>query len=497
MLPSPQMPVDAQNAPIFGLPSELTESIVVLLAEYPVAIAAFAQTCRHFRSLVYATADDHLWRNLFLALHDDPRRAYRAVPPSPLVKWGEEYQRRVRAYNYFRREQMLYSRIPEHYADPSAVLAFEALQTLHSMIDTTTPHPPAAGVAPQPCEESLIKAHYRAPNFSPHPFDLKEPTKTMLMYRNIVYYGIPINLVRELHRETNHATPELHKLIAFSGLHTCRTDEELPEPSLTESVPITLLVGRPKVTNVNLVAFKQHMLFEAKRTVYNMDYPTKDRLYGPFCRVSGRRSTNSCDHYPHWKHLAAVRLVVQEAMVEEFANEGPEFPMTEPMALRSRWVTLPSIPTPLSENSPSNLSSERDWAGVTGLWRRLVTWYGYGSLLDLNDTDFDEVVMGNVFEIRTCVPVRLRVVGYIHDDGSPADFPTIKTEEGRVSMLSDGSVRWTTWSYTDASKRKRQWVSEGVQIGGIGSTAGAIGMWTGASHEDGDPIGAWWQWRVE
>lgn len=40
---------------------------------------------------------------------------------------------------------------------------------------------------------------------------------------------------------------------------------------------------------------------------------------------------------------------------------------------------------------------------------------------------------------------------------------------------------------------------EGVQVGEIGSAMGVIGMWTGASHERGDPIGLFrllfWSWR--
>ena len=34
-----------------------------------------------------------------------------------------------------------------------------------------------------------------------------------------------------------------------------------------------------------------------------------------------------------------------------------------------------------------------------------------------------------------------------------------------------------------------RWASEAVQLGGVGSALGSLGMWTGAYHEDGDPIG--------
>ena len=34
-----------------------------------------------------------------------------------------------------------------------------------------------------------------------------------------------------------------------------------------------------------------------------------------------------------------------------------------------------------------------------------------------------------------------------------------------------------------------EWVSEGVQVGGVASAMGVLGMWTGAQHERMDPLG--------
>jgi hypothetical protein len=34
-----------------------------------------------------------------------------------------------------------------------------------------------------------------------------------------------------------------------------------------------------------------------------------------------------------------------------------------------------------------------------------------------------------------------------------------------------------------------EWVTEGVQIGSIGSAIGVLGMWTGAEHVRTDPLG--------
>jgi hypothetical protein len=34
-----------------------------------------------------------------------------------------------------------------------------------------------------------------------------------------------------------------------------------------------------------------------------------------------------------------------------------------------------------------------------------------------------------------------------------------------------------------------EWVSEGIQIGNLGSAIGVMGMWTGAKHQRSDPLG--------
>ena len=82
--------------------------------------------------------------------------------------------------------------------------------------------------------------------------------------------------------------------------------------------------------------------------------------------------------------------------------------------------------------------------------------------------DFAQDLVDDAVEVRTCVPIRLRVVSYDHDDVSPEDFPTIKIQgemggegwrnrdeddpddngdqrfaDGTVSLLADGHVRWS------------------------------------------------------
>lgn len=84
------------------LPSEVSEHALTFLP--PRSLAAFAQTSRAARALIYATPDDFLWRHIFLAHWDDPRRAlnplsdvYADVLAPDAYDWRAELQARVRA----------------------------------------------------------------------------------------------------------------------------------------------------------------------------------------------------------------------------------------------------------------------------------------------------------------------------------------------------------------------------------------------------------------
>ena len=63
------------SSPFLNLPSELIESILVsaTASGCHTSAAAVAQTCRAMRMLVYQPADQHLWRELFCTVFDDPR----------------------------------------------------------------------------------------------------------------------------------------------------------------------------------------------------------------------------------------------------------------------------------------------------------------------------------------------------------------------------------------------------------------------------------------
>ncbi|KDQ22618.1 hypothetical protein PLEOSDRAFT_1098358 [Pleurotus ostreatus PC15] len=166
-----------------------------------------------------------------------------------------------------------------------------------------------------------------------------------------------------------------------------------------------------------------------------------------------------------------------------------------------------------------------DWAGVEGRWLRTVSWMGYPDLLhhDRSISRGTDIDLDIEEQIGT-FPLTLRITGYLPPPVAPPPsqllsdtdalvykLPIIKIEgasigsdqnsseqrriSGTVRMIGDGAVRWSMRTRFGASN-KTEWVTEGVQIGSIGSAAGVIGLWTAPEHNRTDPLGPWWMWKV-
>jgi len=175
-------------------------------------------------------------------------------------------------------------------------------------------------------------------------------------------------------------------------------------------------------------------------------------------------------------------------------------------------------------NSECEESTEQgwDWAGAAGIWRRCICWLDYRDLL-INNLQFGQNRFNDdtLQEALRIFPMTLRISKYswppmsaFSPSSSPSHsgrsrLPTIHVEgemagidqeitryiKGTVSMIGDGTVRWSLIS-SRSNDSPPEWSTEGVQIGGVGSALGVIGLWTGADHERTDPLGAFWLWRV-
>ncbi|EIN13464.1 hypothetical protein PUNSTDRAFT_123480 [Punctularia strigosozonata HHB-11173 SS5] len=161
----------------------------------------------------------------------------------------------------------------------------------------------------------------------------------------------------------------------------------------------------------------------------------------------------------------------------------------------------------------------RDWAGVGGRWKRFVCFMDYRDLYAFNysttmsgprdpgffeDSQFMEATRQIVMQLSVDLDWDPDSLGEVY----PIGYPPIKfsgvsagsngneaTVNGYVRMAKDGAVRWSWLHKSSNVNGQAQWSSEGVQLGGVCSAMGVIGAW-GASHENGDPAGPFWMWRV-
>ncbi|KAF8830184.1 hypothetical protein HHX47_DHR2000655 [Lentinula edodes] len=212
--------------------------------------------------------------------------------------------------------------------------------------------------------------------------------------------------------------------------------------------------------------------------------------------------------------------------------------------------------TPWKKDKDVEFVDGWDWAGAEGRWMRAVCWMDYRDLLCHKlQTSYPRTANYHHEIEETCrvFPMTLRVVGFsrvpvplalpassgsyppskistkskekgkekANDPASPAStydplvyaLPIIhvvgefrgsdvnesvaRRARGTVRMIGDRAIRWNLISSEVSTPERDEWVMEGVQVGDIGSAMGIVGMWTGANHERGDPIGPSWAWKME
>ncbi|PIL30925.1 hypothetical protein GSI_07094 [Ganoderma sinense ZZ0214-1] len=270
---------------------------------------------------------------------------------------------------------------------------------------------------------------------------------------------------------------------------------------------------------------RMERLRRASRTfVYDMRKYRRETLWGPFRTADDERTV-----LVDWEHVEHILNVVGLKLREvPLASLGfYKKPLFQLDALRANsMVGVRDLP-------------KGDWAGVTGRWRRFVCFMDYRDLYMFNysllppgphdpsffDDPFDEALRPvelhltlisskeyfsepHKVPIDPSVPVsspEAKVPGKrpIADCDDPA-FPTLyfkgdshaaaATVRGKVSVLSDGAVRWQFVTTYDG---RMQWSAEGVQLGHARSAAGIAGIWTGAHHERDDPAGPFWMVKLQ
>ncbi|KAJ3768414.1 hypothetical protein FB446DRAFT_277904 [Lentinula raphanica] len=138
----------------------------------------------------------------------------------------------------------------------------------------------------------------------------------------------------------------------------------------------------------------------------------------------------------------------------------------------------PPLALPPSSSSPKPSSKSPPSSKAKGKGK--ATDHGYA------DSSYDPLVYA--------LPI-IHIVGEFR--GSDVDESVARRARGTIRMIGDRAIRWNLISSEVSTPDRDEWVMEGVQVGEIGSAMGVVGMWTGAQHERGDPIGPSWAWKME
>jgi len=149
-----------------------------------------------------------------------------------------------------------------------------------------------------------------------------------------------------------------------------------------------------------------------------------------------------------------------------------------------------------------DLDVEEDWAGVTGSWLCSFCFCDHRELLMFNTYNSPLFEDPNFMEIFRTIRVQFSVKSTERDPAHPLR-PKINIEgkiQGEARMLGsirvtlDGNIRW---HFESGEPGNAVWSSEGVQIGGVRSSFGVIGVWTTVQHEAHDPVGPFWMRQIQ
>ncbi|KAJ3490148.1 hypothetical protein NLI96_g1618 [Meripilus lineatus] len=238
---------------------------------------------------------------------------------------------------------------------------------------------------------------------------------------------------------------------------------------------------------------------EARCFVYDLGNYSKETRWGPFLNKKGNLEIN-------WEHVEKIVHVIvfnMRDMIPDWQKLCPKVGLE-----MTRAHTAPVNP----ERDP------KDWAGIGGLWRRYISFMDYRELFAFN---YSRGARRQSFfdEHHTCEAIRVidMHLAVIENDMPPStvdhpDFPRLQFKgtasaggaasldapqahvEGFVHRLKNGVTRWHFHTHYHGQP---QWSAEAVQLGGLCSAAGVVGIWSGVAHQPGDPAGPFTMWKLD
>jgi hypothetical protein len=330
---------------LLTIPVEIMEYILALLAAdgEPYAIAALAATCRLLYNMVYESPDSHLWREIFLTTFDDPRPtrriAYGRVYTMPFnhinrtrtddvytpteeipFDWGAEYRRRIWAERYIRSLPVDTERPPSltfktaytlpcnydasDFPSYSGHANLRALDAILSALDTAATLPPApdllssrslasisrllshdldVGLDTSTSTSTVSPTPAPAPSADLEPNYATNPSRNIAWVRALLSARLPRPWVARLTCAPHTAWERTLEAQAMFRLLCATGWFPRPQPaSMADVEALAAAGGRAVERWRDELDERVDVRNNARRRVYNMEYPRAIRGWGPF-----------------------------------------------------------------------------------------------------------------------------------------------------------------------------------------------------------------------
>ncbi|KIM80522.1 hypothetical protein PILCRDRAFT_789242 [Piloderma croceum F 1598] len=227
----------------------------------------------------------------------------------------------------------------------------------------------------------------------------------------------------------------------------------LPSPTdiqLISCIRTYLALSFEEANNDEAIAHFNALRTRSQCLVYNIRNYRRDNNYGPFLRGG----------QINWVQAEAIINVMQPNLME----------------LNNLWIdTRPPYSSDSHSSHNPSFFNDPNIQESTRLKELKL------HLVPVSSTLHDYVSVSPRNSLRSPRFPNLYFLGI--SKGTEGDEATVK---GSVSMGNDRVVRWRFVSLIS------HFISEGIQIGNVGSAAGIIGSWTGATHDHGP----FWLWKV-
>ncbi|KAF2438042.1 hypothetical protein P171DRAFT_166485 [Karstenula rhodostoma CBS 690.94] len=259
----------------------------------------------------------------------------------------------------------------------------------------------------------------------------------------------------------------------------------------------------------------------ARSRVYDLRNFSKRSRWGPF-RNDGSMRVD-------WELIESIMVVLgyNNGLCSRRYMDRFILPWSAPFAniFQDRFAHLPFTNMqpllPSLTREPSLPLGLQDPYNVSGIWARMVCFLDYDDLYDFNfnttamrtpddqpfaPTTMEEAIRHIIMHLEVTAVTAPgknddQTMPVIHFDGKARavdtnmDANANSSIRGCVRMTSEGEVRWSTvWIFNGHEER---WRSEAIQVGGLRSKRGVVGVWYDKSFDPHGPAGPTAFWKVK